>query len=410
MTQRLYFTDQRLTEFCADIVDRLTWEGHPAVILDRTAFYPESGGQPSDRGEIDGVDILDVIAAEGGGILHVLADEVPGTRVRGVVEWGRRFDHMQQHTGQHILSAAFEQLMDADTVGFHLGTDSSTIDIAVPRLAAVAVARVEALANRVIWENRMTTARFVGEDELPSLSLRRAPAVDGPVRIVAVLGSASEPEVGFDVNPCGGTHVAATGEIGLLKVVRLEYRGEETRVEFLCGGRALRDYTTKHEILSGLAGHLTVGYWELEGAVGRVEDEAKRLRRDLREAESRLIVYEAQELARSGSPWGPFWLVRGVLEGRALADLRSLAQKLAERPGSVALLAMTGERSQLCFARSADVEVDVAAMLRRACERLDGKGGGHSHLAQGSARVADVATIEAVLAELASSFVPDSVS
>jgi alanyl-tRNA synthetase len=406
MTERLYHANQRLTEFCATVVDRLTWDGHRAVVLDRTAFYPESGGQPSDRGKIDGVDVLDVVSGEGGAIVHVLAGAIPGVRVCGVVEWERRFDHMQQHTGQHILSAAFEHLLDAETVGFHLGADSSTVDIAVPRLTAEAVAGVEDRVNRVIWENRPTTARFLDDEEMVSLSLRRAPAVDAPIRIVTVLGSSADPGACFDANPCGGTHVASTGEIGLLKIVRLEYRGEETRVEFLCGGRALRDYATKHGVVTGLAGHLTVGYWELDEAVGRIEDEAKRVRRDLKKAELRLAEYEAHELARSGSPWGPYRLVARVLVDRSPADLRSLAQRLSERPGSVALLATTGERSQLCFARADDVDVDVAALLRQACSRLDGQGGGRSHLAQGSARGADAAALEAVLAELASSCVP----
>jgi len=408
MTERLYYADSYCTRFSARVVERLIWEGYPAVVLDRSAFYPTSGGQPADRGSLGGVTVLDVVVREQDGeVVHVLGQALPEAEVAGEVDWNRRFDHMQQHTGQHILSAAFEQLLDADTVGFHLGAEASTVDIAadgVARLAPAAVTPVEELANRVIWEDRPVNARFVGPDELAALPLRRPPVVEGPVRIVEIAGQAPSTSSGhsFDVNPCGGTHVARTGEIGLIKVVRLDHRGSDTRVEFLCGRRALLDYRAKNEMVNRLAGLLTVGHWELDQAVGRLQAEAKQLRQELRRARKRLLEVEASELAETGVAHGPYRVVRRVWErpGRPSGELRDLARQLAHSPGVVALLAAVGERTRLCFACAEELNLDVAALLRDACTQLGGKGGGQPHLAQGSAPATTLSHVEATLAAL----------
>jgi alanyl-tRNA synthetase len=417
MTERLYYADSYCTRFCAHVVERLAWEGHAAVVLDRTAFYPASGGQPCDGGRLGGVAVVDVVVREeDGGIVHVLEWALGETEVAGRIDWQRRFDHMQQHTGQHILSAGFEQVLDADTVGFHVGMEVSTVDIDVAHVERAAVMAVEELANRVVWENRPVGVRLVSADELAALHLRRAPAVAGAVRIVEIAD--------VDVNPCGGTHVAHTGEIGMIKVVRLEHRGDETRVEFVCGGRALRDYQTKNGMVNRLTGMLTVGHWELDEAVERLQAEAKQQRRDLRRVRNRLVQMEANELAEAaeggrpslheptlasapalsgGGSVEPYRVVRRVWERREAGELRALAQALMERPGIVALLASVGERTQVCFARAEGVELDVAALVREACERLGGKGGGRPDLAQGSAPATDVERVEAVLASVLSS-------
>jgi len=389
MTERLYYADAYCRHFSARVTERLTWDGQPAVVLDRTAFYPTSGGQPADEGTLNGVAVDDVFAREDGAVVHVLACALPEEKVAGQIDWSRRFDHMQQHTGQHILSAAFEQVLDTDTVGFHLGAEVSTIDVNVARLDPEVVASVEDLANQVVWEDRPVDTRFVSPDELASLPLRRPPAVDGPVRVVDVDS--------FDVNPCGGTHVARTGEIGLIRIPRLEYRGDETRVEFLCGRRALRDYRARSEVVDQLATRLTVGYWELDQAVARLQDEAKQLRRDLRQMRERLLYVEAADLYETATPRGAYRVVEKVWEGREPGELRALAQELIRRFEVVALLASVGERTHLCFARSEGVGVNVAELLREACGQLGGKGGGRPHLAQGSGAETDLTRVCAVL-------------
>jgi len=399
MTERLYYTDSYRTHFSSPVVERLTWKGKPAVVLKHTAFYPESGGQPADTGTLDGVQVLDVAVREDdGAIIHVLseplldASQSQEVAASGSIDWSRRFDHMQQHTGQHILSAAFEQILDADTVGFHLGTDGSTVDIEIANLEPETVIPIEELANRVVWEDRPVVTRFVSPDELATLPLRRPPVVEGPVRIIEI----SE----FDTNPCGGTHVARTGEIGLIKVVGIENRGDKTRVEFLCGGRALRDYRAKNSVLSELAGNLTVGYWELGQAVARLEAEAKQTRRDLRQARERLRDVETRELVESAVVRDPYRVVSKVWKGREPGEIRALAKDLSRFPAVVALLASTGERTHLCFARSEEMDLDISAWLREACAQLGGRGGGRPNIAQGSAPAADVTQVEDTLASL----------
>lgn len=407
MTKRLYYADSYCTRFYAHVIEQLTWEGHPAVVLDRSAFYPASGGQPADRGTIGGLAVLDVVIRDGdGAVVHLLAHPLPEAEgdgpfpVEGVLDWARRFDHMQQHTGQHILSAAFEKLLDADTMAFHLGKESNTIDVNLTRLDQATATQVEELANRVVWEDRPIHARFVSADEIAMLPLRRPPAVEGTARIVEIAD--------FDVNPCGGTHVARTGEVGLIKIVRLDYRGHETRVEFLCGERALRDYRAKHATVSQLAASLTVGHRELEQAVQRLQDEARQSQQELRRVRRQLFKAEAAELAQSAQVHGSHRVVWRVWEGRGPEELRLLAQELAGGFDMVALLAGIGERVHLCFARAEGYGPDVARLMQQACRQLGGKGGGQPHTAQGSAPPASVTHVEAILQGLLACLLPDT--
>ncbi|MGQ9466206.1 MAG: alanyl-tRNA editing protein [Anaerolineae bacterium] len=397
MTERLYYTDSYQARFTARVVERLTWGGHPAVVLDRTAFYPTSGGQPSDRGRLGGITVLGVELREpDGAIVHILEAPLPGDEVTGEIDWPRRFDHMQQHTGQHLLSAACEQLWNAKTVSFHLGAEVSTVDLNVPRLAHEALEEVEEQVNRVIWENRPVRAYFVRPEEVAALPLRRPPHVEGLIRLVEVAGE--EEGRPFDLNPCGGTHVARTGEIGLLKVLRLDYRGQETRVEFVCGGRALRDYRLKNETVLSLAAALTVGYRELPEAVSRLQGEAKAARREARGLRERLVEVEAARLSETAASVGPLRVAWAVEENWDPADLRTLAQKVAAHPGIVALVASVGgERVHLCVACAEGVPADATALLRAVAEPLGGKGGGQARFAQGSAPAAPRQRVEEVL-------------
>ncbi len=400
MTERLYYTEPYRTEFTARVMEKLIWDGQFAVVLDRTAFYPASGGQPADRGKLGGVAVRDVVEHQTDkAIIHVLSEEIPGRDVRGTVDWERRFDHMQQHTGQHVLSAAFEQVLGAATVGFHLGAESSTIDLDVAPLGMETVEPVETQANAVVWDDRTVSVHLADDDALDEMGVDRPDDVDGPVRLM-VIGGAGAGEPPFDVNPCGGTHVARTGEIGIIKVTGLERRGDETRVSFVCGGRALGDYREKSAVITALASRMTVGYWELDEAVERLQDENRELRHAERELRERLLDAEADRLVESAAVRGSYRVVGRVWQGPAPDELRTLARKLAERPGVLALLFSVADRTHLCFARADDLEVDANALLQEACARLDGKGGGRPQVAQGSAPPTDVSRVEHVLGEL----------
>lgn len=408
MTERLYYADPYLCQFEATVTETLSWHGQPAVVLSCSAFYPIGGGQPHDTGWLQGVPVLDVVEREADkAVVHVLEKALPDPGpgqdvprrgildgiVAGKVDWSRRFDHMQQHTGQHILSQAAEQLLDAATVGFHLGKEASTVDLDRAPLSAKQLDQLEAEANRIIFENRPVVARFVSQAELANLPLRKLPRVSGPVHIVEITN--------FDWSPCGGTHVRATGEVGLIKIVRAERRGDETRVEFLCGSRALADYGIKNRLLLHLAGHLSVGYWELGEAVERLEKEARTQRKAARMAQEQFLDLEARLMVAQAEqhtiPGGEFLLISRTLQDRELADCKHLALKMANEHGCVALLGLTGNKGHLVFAAPPDSAYDMRPILRQACAVIGGGGGGRPHLAQGGGSAGDVVSIQQAL-------------
>ena len=406
MTERLYYTDPYRSHFTARVVETLSWEGHPAVILDRTAFYPTSGGQPADRGRLGKAAVLDVVEREADNrderaVVHVLSNPIASDQVVGEIAWQRRFDHMQQHTGQHILSAAFERILEATTVGFHLGESSSTIDVDVANLEMEHVLPVEALANEVVWDDRALHVRFIDSEAIEDLPITEPPPdLKGPLRIIEIPGPPGAAQADFDVNPCGGTHVARTGEIGMVKIVGIEHRGDKTRIEFLCGGRALRDYEAKRSVTDTLARMLTVGTWELDEAVERLQEENKQLRHGERQLRQRLLDIESEHLVGTATLRGPYRIVGAVWEGRSPDELRILARKLAEAPDVVALLFSVNERIHLCFARAETVDVDANQLLQQACRQLNGKGGGRPQVAQGSAPRANIEQVKRVLRSL----------
>ncbi len=394
MTQHLYYENAYVKTFDAQIIGRRTIGERPAVVLDRTAFYPEGGGQPADRGTLGGAAVVDAVMDEDGAVVHLL-DGVPpdGEHVTGVLDWARRFDHMQHHTGQHMLSAAFIQVAGAQTVGFHLGEESVTIDLDTPALRDRDIDAAEDLANRAVWENLPVRAWFPKAEELAALEVRKAPdAAPGKLRIVQIGG--------MDATGCGGTHVAHTGEVGVVKVLKTGRRGDKTRVEFRCGARALLDYRQKNATAQALASALTVGTWELEEAIARLQDDYKTLRSALSRAQGRLLGHEAEAMLREAEQHGEIRLVRRVFteaedEGY---DLNKLAAQLTEAGQVVVLLGMAGEKARFVFARSEKVPHDMVPPLREALAVLGTtRGGGRPGYASGGGVAANPGQMEAAL-------------
>jgi alanyl-tRNA synthetase len=389
---RQYYTDSYTRAFRARVIERAAVDGQPALVLDATYFYPTGGGQPHDAGTINGVAVVDVVSrASDKAVLHVLTEPVADETVECAIDWARRFDHMQQHTGQHILTQAIIQTAGAPTVGFHLSDETVTIDLD-GLLTLDALTKAEDLANRIVWEDRTVEARLVGWDETEGVRMRRLPgelATDG-LRVIDIDG--------FDQTACGGTHVARTGEIGVIKLVRTDKRGDKTRLEFRCGGRALHDYRLKNAVVNGLTADLTVGVEELRAAVGRLQDGLRETQRSLKAASGRLLEADAAVLLATAEVGGGARLVTQVLAGREASELRQLAGLLTKQPGVIALLAAPGgERASVVFARSEDVKADMNALLKSALATLSGgKGGGQAHLAQGGA-LADSAALQAAL-------------
>lgn len=373
MTRRLYWEDPYRCEFDARVVERLEMD-QPALVLEATCFYPDSGGQPHDTGLLNGVAVVDVRELEGR-IVHLLAEPLDADTVHGVVDWQRRFDHMQQHTGQHILSQAFERSLGASTVSFHLGEEASTIDLALSSLDEEDAARVEDLANRIVMEDRPVTALVHHEGEVASLDLRKIPDGQERVRVVSIEA--------FDQCGCGGTHVRTTGEVGIVHILRWERRRDQTRIEFACGWRAARDYRAKELTCRALAGQLSVGIEELPEAMARLAEAEQAARRQAESLRKRLLDAELPRLAQEAERVGGLRVLCRVLEEYDAGNMRYLAGHLTQEPGYVALLAVTDPSPQICFARSEDVNIDMGRLLREATAPYGGRGGGKPHLAQG---------------------------
>jgi alanyl-tRNA synthetase len=387
MTDRLYYTDPYAAEFDATVVSVAPVPGddkRQAVVLDRTAFYPTSGGQPSDTGTLGTARVLDVVDEDDGRIVHVVEGAIQSGPVRGTIDWPRRFEHMQQHTGQHVLSAAFDRSLQVRTVSFHLGTASSTIDLA-REVTADEIARAEREANRVVWEDRPVTIRFADAVEAEKLPLRKESRREGVLRLIEVEG--------FDVSACGGTHVARTGAIGMIAVASSEKCKGGTRLEFLCGARALAGFHALGDSVAASVRLLSVLPAELPAAIERMQSEGRDLRRQLKDLQTRLAGHEAAALAARAEPVGSLRAVVAALDGWDANGLKTVAAAIAARPGYAALLLSLPAPASIVVARASDLTLDSAAVLKQLTAQFGGKGGGRPELAQGGGLQGDVSAM-----------------
>ena len=371
---RLYYSDSYLTEFTAEVVAERRHEGKNAVLLDRTAFYPTSGGQPNDTGMLGQTAVTDVVEDDAGTILHVLDGPAPSGTVQGKVDWRRRFDHMQQHTGQHILSQAFLKVAEAPTVSFHLGVDTSTIDVALPAPARGVIEDAEETASRITCEDRPVRILTVDRRELEGLGVRKETQREGEIRVIEVEG--------FDRSACGGTHVRRTGEIGLIAVLGFERYKGGTRVEFVCGGRALRRLRRDHATLAELAGLLSAHPHDLPRLVGKVLEERAELNRETARLRVQLLDFEARGLVLAAPESGGRRVVAKNLGDRGIDEAKILAQRICQTDGAIAVLGVTRGSGQVVLARSAAAILDCGALIRETASTLGGKGGGRPELAQ----------------------------
>ena len=375
MTERIYYTEPYRTEFEAQLIDLTAAEsGRRIAVLDRTAFYPTSGGQPHDTGSLGSARVVDVLDREDGTVAHVIEGDLGPGSVHGRIDWDRRFEHMQQHTGQHVLSAAFDRLLDAWTVSFHLGTASATIDLA-RELSPSGIARAESEANRIVWEDRPVHIRFVDAAEAATLPLRKEPARDGQLRLIDIEG--------FDLSACGGTHVARTGGIGNIAVNSWERFRGGTRVEFLCGVRVLRGYRALRSCVADGARLLSVMPSELPAAIERLQSDGREWKRQLKESQAARASFEAESLSSSAVTSGGIPKVITALSGWDANGLKQIASQVVARPGFFVTLVTALEPASIVVARSADVPIDSASVLRQLTGRFGGKGGGRPELAQG---------------------------
>jgi alanyl-tRNA synthetase len=375
MTSRLYYTDSYAHAFDARITELA--DGGTRVYLDRTAFYPTSGGQPFDLGSLGGAPVVDVVD-EGERVAHLLATPIAGPAVgdtvHGDVDWQRRFDHMQQHTGQHLLSAVFADLFGYETVSVHFGTDRSSLDLDVGGIDAKRLGRAEQRANEIVWQNRLVSVSF--EDATSASGLRKPPPREGTIRIVTIDA--------LDRSACGGTHVRATGEIGAITLRGVERVRKQARVEFLCGQRAIHQARADYEAISTIAQSVKASIAEAPALVAAQNAELREAIAVRRRLEGELAIHEARALYDATQPAsGGRRLAMVRRDTGSLEDLRPLAMAFAALPHA-AFVACIASPPTVLLTAADDAGIDAGAVLKTALAAAGGRGGGSSRLAQGT--------------------------
>jgi len=389
-TERLYYHDSFLREFDAQVIscekDGERWK----IVLDRTAFYPTSGGQPHDTGKLGDVPVIEVADAEHK-VVHYASAAIPVGPVHGVIDWPRRIDHMQQHTGQHLLSAAFIELLGFQTVSFHLGKEISTIDLDTPAVKAEHLEKAERRVNEVIFEDKPVVIRFGTAEQLAEAGIRKKVEREGVLRAIEVEG--------FDRQPCGGTHLERTGQAGLLLIRKLERRRDQCRIEFVCGFRALTVARSDFSTLTRAASLLSCGLAEVPAVLGKLVEERRVQHGAVKRLEERLAEHEARELLASQAATGAGGLrvIASALEEATPGYLGLLAAKLVAEANVVALLASRAS-GHVAFAQTKGSPHDMGALLRDTLKQFGGKGGGAKDFAQGS--VADATKTADVVAHV----------
>ena len=370
-TTRLYYTDSYLTRFDARVVD-IADDGR-RVYLDQTAFYPTSGGQPHDLGTLSGADITDVID-EGERVAHIVSTPLTSdaSSVAGELDWARRFDNMQQHTGQHLLSAVLEELAGYHTVSVHFGRDYSSLDLDVESLSAERIVDAETRANAIVAENRLVSVNF--EDASRATGLRKESDRSGVLRIVSIDG--------LDRSACGGTHVRATGEIGAILIRKVERVRKAARLEFVCGLRAVRRARADFEALTRIAGALSASLDDAPSLVAAQSEQLRAAENERRRLDREIAGYRARALydAAAADARG-LRLVR--YDAATMDELRNLAQAVVALPKAV-LVGTIADPPSLLFATAEDAGIDAGKTLREAVTKVGGRGGGSARVAQGS--------------------------
>jgi alanyl-tRNA synthetase len=392
MTERLYYHNSYLKTFAAKKLLSIPQNDGFAIILDQTAFYPTSGGQPNDLGRLGDQEILDVVEDDNGDVVHLVRHEVTAGEPTGQIDWERRHDHMQQHTGQHLLSQAFLTTARFNTIGFHLSSDYATIDLDSDSVSRAQLERAEKLVNEIISENRTVSSRIVPPEEVPQLGLRKESRREGSLRIVCIED--------FDVSACGGTHVRQTAEVGGIVIRTTERVNRQVRVEFICGNRILKSHRLDLEKLTAVARQFSVGLAEVPERVEKQIRENKNLRKKLQEKNKVLAELLARELYRSAKEYQGFKIVKELWEDEEIEFLKLVIQALHEQGPVIALLGCRrGEQANLIFSQVESSPYDLRNVLAESCKLIEGRGGGSKSMAQGGGRKVDQLEAALILGE-----------
>lgn len=388
MTERLYYQDSFLKEFDAQVLSAKEEGGRWRVILDRTAFYPSSGGQPFDTGKLGDAFVVEVVDAGDHEVVHFTDRALPLGPVHGRIDWERRFDHIQQHSGQHLLSAAFIELFKMPTVSFHLGREICTIDLEAPSVEQRHLEAAERLANQIIFEDRPLKIFFGTASELAAAGVRKEVDREGVLRAIEVEG--------FDRQPCGGTHVSRTGQVGMILLRKVEKVKGNWRVEFVCGFRAMRAARSDATLLGESARLLSCAAPEVPDMVARALEERQsgyharqRLTEQLAEVQALMLLATEGRVGKDGRPG----FVSQILEDPDPSYMRLVATKIVGQANMRAILATRA--GHVIFAQSSGLNGDMNLLLRECLATANGKGGGTRDFAQGS--LPDPTRVESVL-------------
>ncbi|WNS75887.1 DHHA1 domain-containing protein [Bacillus sp. DTU_2020_1000418_1_SI_GHA_SEK_038] len=379
MDSKLYYKDPYMKTFRAHLLKQEQDEqGRWFAVLDETAFYPTGGGQPHDTGALNGVKVIDVEELDGE-IRHYLEAELEKTvdLVTCEIDWNRRFDHMQQHAGQHILTAAFVERFNFATIGFHLGRELVSIDLDISELSEDQAREAERLANRIVLEGRPIETKWVSEDELANYQLRKELVVTDNIRLVII------PD--FDYNGCGGTHPNSTAEVGPVKILDWERQKGKIRVHFVCGGRVLTQLHQKHKVLRELTDLLNAPEQDLAEAAKKLIENGKEREKSLEAMQELLLSYEAKELLNSIDHTTNRKIVNEVFQNRSIQDLQKLARMVCALSDEVIVFLVNETESKLQFvcARGSQPTASMKSISSELLTLINGKGGGNDQFAQG---------------------------
>ncbi|MFV2047594.1 alanyl-tRNA editing protein [Metabacillus sp. YM-086] len=377
MTKKLYYEDVYQTEFSSKVIKRDRDESGYFVVLQETAFYPTGGGQPFDKGTLNAINVLNVEEVDGE-IRHYVETSIDVEEVKGVIDWERRFDHMQQHAGQHILTAAFEDNLGYKTLSFHLGEETCTIDIDTSSLTDEEIHKAEKLANKIILDNRPILTKWVNKkEELTGFHLRKELSVSEQIRLVII------PE--FDYNGCGGTHPRSTGEVCLLKILACEKQKKYTRVHFVCGDRIARQLQEKQEVLKKLTTQLSSPQQLIDKAVTRLLQQTKSFEEKIVNLQDKLLQYEGKELLEKAEEINGDYIIHSVFQNRTINELQLLAKEIVEANQNIIVLFVNDDQMklQVVCARSEDIDINLNQLLKGVLPSINGKGGGKPSFVQG---------------------------
>lgn len=378
MTRKLYWENPYLHETEASIIKKEKKEGKYHVRLDRTIFYPDmSGGQPGDVGTINGERVIETIEHEDG-LTHILESQVTGPKVKLSIQSDHRFDMMQQHTGQHLLSGVLYNLLGGETISFHLGKDYSSIDVTLTDMDHEEASNVEALCNRIIQSNFKVKTYIVNQEKLRLLPVRKSPSVDTNIRMVEIDG--------FDYSPCGGTHVNHTGELGLLKITKWDHYKGNLRIQFLTGQRAFVDYSSKFKSVRSISNLLSSSDDNIEAKVEKILMDKINLEKEVRSGREELISARSSVLVEGSEKIGDMSLISKVYDNfdfKALSHLGSHISNNYERVVQIYGISNDG-LGQFIISKSKDINIDLGNVYKQLAGEFKLKGGGNTNTVQGS--------------------------